>query len=140
MKTGDASSAAVSEGVRRDAPDPDSVMERPDQTGRAFDLLERYLPEPFRRRIPPADRWWRGRAVLLLWALGYPLELAWSFGMTADAELADELRRWMAQLDDARLIADLEASADVRGDGSHIEFASFDGTAQNPSSEAAEVA
>ncbi len=89
------------------------------------DVVDRYLPEPLWRRLPPTVRWWRGRTILLLWALGYPLEMAWSYGISAEGELAIELQGWMAQLEDARLIADLEASADARGDGGHSEFATL---------------
>jgi hypothetical protein len=89
------------------------------------DLVERYLPEPLWRRLPPTDRWWRGRTILLTWALGYPLEMAWSYGISVEGERAAELQGWMAELEDARLIADLEASAEIRGDGGHLEFASL---------------
>jgi hypothetical protein len=86
------------------------------------DLVERYLPEPLWRRLSPMDRWWQGRTILVLWALGYPLELAWSYAISAAGEHATELQAWMADLEDARLIADLESSAEVRGDGSHLTF------------------
>ncbi len=86
------------------------------------DLVERYLPEQLWRRLPSTDRWWRGRTILLLWALGYPLEIAWSYAISAEGEQAAELQSWMPELEDARLIADLEASVAVRGDGGGIEF------------------
>lgn len=43
-----------------------------------YDLVRWYLPRPFVDRIPPQDRSWRGRIILMLWGLGYPLEMAWS--------------------------------------------------------------
>jgi hypothetical protein len=89
------------------------------------ELLEHYLPAPFRLRLPEGEASWRGRTVLLLWALGYPLEMAWSLGMTADAEQASTFEELISRLDDQRLVAQLDASADIRGDGSHIEFLSF---------------
>lgn len=88
-------------------------------------LLERYLPTPFRVRLPESQASWRGRTVLLLWALGYPLEMAWSFGMTADAEQARTFEESISRLDDDRLVAQLDATAAIRGDGSHLEFVSF---------------
>ena len=88
----------------------------------SHDLVERYLPEPLWRRLPVIDRWWRGRMILVLWALGYPLEMAWSYAIHVEGEQATELQAQMAQLPDVRLIADLEATAGARGDGSHLEF------------------
>lgn len=88
-------------------------------------LLRRYLPRTFYERLPVQQRWWRGRAALLLWALGYPLEMAWSLAMTPDDQQGREFERLMARLDDDRLIAQLDSSAATRGDGSHLEFVSF---------------
>lgn len=88
-------------------------------------LLRRYLPAPFLARLPEDQATWRGRLVLLLWALGYPLEMAWSLSMTADDEQARSLKDLIAPLTDERLIAQLEATAETRGDGSHLEFVSF---------------
>lgn len=90
-----------------------------------LDVLKRYLPPAFYERLPHGQAAWRGRTALLLWALGYPLEMAWSTAMTADALHASDFERLMARLDDDRLIAQLDATADVRGDGSHLEFVSF---------------
>jgi len=67
------------------------------------DLLKRYLPDQFLQRLPADKAHWRGRTVLLLWALGYPLEMAWSLGTTADAEQAQMFRELMSRLDDDRL-------------------------------------
>ena len=89
------------------------------------DLFERYLPAHFLARLPMDGRAWRGRTVLLLWALGYPLEMAWSLGMGADRDQAREFEQLMARLDDQRLIVQLDASAEARGDGSHLEFVPF---------------
>jgi hypothetical protein len=89
------------------------------------ELLERYLPAPFRLRLPQGEASWRGRTVLLLWALGYPLEMAWSLGMTADAEQASTFEELMSRLDDRRLVAQLDTTADIRGDGGHLAFVSF---------------
>jgi hypothetical protein len=94
------------------------------------DVVQRYLPGPFFARLPEADRWWRGRAILLTWALGFPLEMAWSYAMSRIDGEADELRELMARLDDLELVAQLEATAELRGDGSHLEFVSLgDGVA-----------
>lgn len=119
----DASRSAVADGSESPR-GPNASRERQD-AAIEDDLVERYLPEPFWRRLPPLDRWWRGRTILLLWALGYPLEMAWSYGISVEGERAAELQGWMAQLEDARLIGDLEATAEIRGDGSHLEFASL---------------
>jgi hypothetical protein len=97
------------------------------------ELLERYLPAPFRLRLPEGDASWRGRTVLLLWALGYPLEMAWSLGMTADVEQASTFEELISRLDDQRLVAQLDASADIRGDGSHLEFVSIGLIKREPS-------
>lgn len=105
-------------GLRRHA---ESKEGRPNED----DVLKRYLPPAFYERLPPSQMSWRGRTALLLWALGYPLEMAWSAAMTADARHASDFERMMARLDDDRLIAQLDATADVRGDGSHLEFVSF---------------
>lgn len=94
-------------------------------TGADGVLVGRYLPAHFVARLPTDGRAWRGRTVLLLWALGYPLEMAWSLGMTADPDQSREFEQLMAQLDDQRLVAQLDASAEARGDGSHLEFVSF---------------
>jgi len=77
-------------------------------------LLERYLPEPFYRRLPEDGRAWRGRTVLLLWGLGYPLEMAWSLGLAEDPEQASVYESAMADLDDARLIGLLAATTEAR--------------------------
>lgn len=88
-------------------------------------LLKKYLPPAFYGRLPHSGASWRGRTALFLWALGYPLEMAWSTAMTRDAQHASDFKRMMARLEDDRLIAQLDATADVRGDGRHLEFVSF---------------
>ncbi len=97
-------------------------------TSPSIDLIERYMPPDFLIRIPPADRAWRGRIILLLWALGYPLAMAWSFGLTDDEGMVAFYRHAIAGLDDDRLVAELEATADVRGDGSEFSFWSLGST------------
>ena len=94
---------------------------RPNDDG----VLKRYLPPAFYARLPHRQASWRGRTALLLWALGYPLEMAWSTAMTGDARHARDFERLMARLDDDRLTAQLDATADVRGDGNLLEFVSF---------------
>ncbi len=59
--------------------------------------------------------------------------MAWSYAVSADGDLAGELQGWMAQLEDARLIGELEATAEIRGDGSHLEFVSVGPVASAPS-------
>ena len=61
----------------------------------------------------------------MLWALGYPLEMAWSFGMTADPAQSRRFKAVVAPLTDERLVAQLDATAARRGDGRHLEFVSF---------------
>jgi hypothetical protein len=39
-------------------------------------VVDHYLPAAFAARLPSAERGWRRRTVLLLWALGYPLDMA----------------------------------------------------------------
>ena len=95
-------------------------------------LVERYLPDPFWRRLPVIDRWWRGRTILVLWALGYPLEMAWSYAIHVEGEQATKLQAQMAQLPDRRLIADLEATTGARGDGSDLEFVTVGSPAPPP--------
>ncbi len=75
------------------------------------DLVERYLPAELMARIPLDDRWWRGRTILVLWAIGHSLREAWTFGMDDTPDQAAFYRDMMSQLDDGRLIGDLEASA-----------------------------
>jgi len=87
--------------------------------------LKRYLPAAFYERLPRAQRAWRGRTALLLWALGYPLEMAWATAMTGDHKHASDFEELMSRLNDERLVAQLDATAKLRGDGSHLEFVSF---------------
>jgi hypothetical protein len=89
------------------------------------DVVRTYLPAHFYARIPRPDRPWRGRIVLTLWGLGYPLEMAWSLGMTSDPDQSAAYRDAVGQLDDQRLVRLLDASAETRGDGHHLEFVSF---------------
>lgn len=56
---------------------------------------------------------------------GYPLEMAWSFGMTADPAQSHRFKAVIAPFTDERLIAQLDATDVTRGDGSHLEFVSF---------------
>ena len=70
------------------------------------------MPQAFYERLPHDGASWRGRTALLLWALGYPLEMAWSMAMTADAQHASDFKLMMARLEDDRLIAQLDATAD----------------------------
>jgi hypothetical protein len=94
-----------------------------------IDLVRRYLPAPLIERIPAEDLPWRGRAILALWVLGCPLPMAWILGMGTDHPWVAELRDGVGRLDDARLVADLEATAAARGDGRAVEFGTFgDGT------------
>lgn len=86
-------------------------------------VLERYLPPLFYERLPVGEDW-RGRLVLCLWALGYPLEMAWSLSMTAEGAHARDLEALISRLEDARLIAQLDATMRIRGDGSNFEFMS----------------
>lgn len=86
------------------------------------DLLGRYLPAAFLRRLPPGEEHWRGRTVLLLWALGYPFELAWVLGMAHDARQAAHYEHAIARLDDQQLIDQLEATWSTRGDASGLSF------------------
>lgn len=101
-----------------------------DRSSADHDLVRRYLPAQFLARIPLPDRSFRGRIVLLLWALGYPIEMAWSFGMTGEAEQVRFYKEALSQLDDERLIGQLDATVAIRGDGSHLEFLSFGGMAE----------
>jgi hypothetical protein len=89
---------------------------------RSPDLVDRYLPAEFAARLPPADRKWRGRTVLLLWALGYPLDMAWCLGMAEEPEQCAYYQLAMAELDDQRLVAQLEATVTSRADGHALAF------------------
>jgi hypothetical protein len=90
------------------------------------ELLQRYLPPEFLTRLPPgAEASRRGRVVLALWAIGYPLEMAWVLGMDPDPAGARHLDETISRLDDQRLVDQLEATRDRRGDGSHLAFVSF---------------
>ena len=60
-----------------------------------------------------------------MWGLGYPLEMAWSVGLADDPEQAAFYESAIADLDDARLIGLLDATARTRGDGSDLEWVSF---------------
>ena len=105
-----------------------TAAKRADSPGRGApgdEWIARYLPAPFYARLPPAERSWRARGVLMLWGLGYPLEMAWSLSMGDDDELNATVRAHASEDDDQRLIALLDATADVRGDDHHLEFASF---------------
>lgn len=87
------------------------------------DVVRRYLPAEFVARIPPADLAWRGRTILLLWVLGYSLQMAWCLGMVDEPEQVRFYRDAMADCDNARLAADLDATAASRGDARHLTFA-----------------
>lgn len=89
------------------------------------DVIAAYLPADFAARLPAADWDWRGRTVLFLWALGYPLEMAWAVGLADDPEQVSFYRESLDRLPDNELAGLLDASADRRGDGSHLTFASF---------------
>lgn len=102
-----------------------SHRHRTDRSGRLDPLLQRYMPPHFGGRLPREGRAWRGRAVLLLWGLGYPFEMAWSLGLSGEADDATELRTSIERLDDARLIELLDATADRRGDASHLMWLAF---------------
>ncbi len=95
---------------------------RPEPGEPATDLVERYLPRDFFVRIRERDRAWRGRIILMLWVVGYPLGMAWSLGLTDDVAMVAFYRDAVSRLDDARLIAALDASVDTRGDGSEFSF------------------
>lgn len=68
---------------------------------------------------------WRGRAILLLWGLGYPFEMAWSLGLADDVDYARDMGAGIGRLDDAQLIDLLDATAERRGDASHLQWVSF---------------
>jgi hypothetical protein len=90
------------------------------------ELLQRYLPPEFLTRLPPGhEASWRSRVILALWAIGYPLEIAWVLGMDDDPAQARHLEETISRLDDQRLAEQLEATRDRRGDGSHLAFVSF---------------
>ena len=86
------------------------------------DLVKTYLPPQFYERLPPGERDWRGRIVLLLWALGYPLATAWTLGLADDPEQVEFYRQTVAALDDERLRADLIATAGARQATSNAGF------------------
>ena len=83
------------------------------------------MPAHFAGRLPHEGTAWRGRAVLLLWGLGYPFEMAWSLGPSGDPDYAHDLKTSIERLDDVRLIDLLDATAEHRGDASHLEWLSF---------------
>lgn len=101
------------------------MTEKPPDMLEVDDVLEHYLPSHFLSRLPTHGRAWRGRTVLLLWRLGYPLEMAWSLGLADDPEQAAFYEATIADLDDARLIGLLNATAEARGDGSDLEWIEF---------------
>lgn len=103
----------------------DRPRHRPVGWGATEPLLRRYLPPDFYARLPRHGQSWRGRTVLLLWGLGYPLEMAWSLGLTGDPEQAASYREVIVDLTDEHLIDLLDATAARRGDGSHLTWASF---------------
>lgn len=79
-----------------------------------IDPLEAYLPASLVALIPPADRWWRVRTVLVLWTVGHSLREAWAFAMNDDPRQVAFYRETMGRIDDRRIIADLEATARER--------------------------
>lgn len=89
------------------------------------DLLRQYLPPEFAARLRPVDGGWRGRTALLLWALGYPLEMAWWLAMTDDPIQSRRYRTAIDRLDDGRLRSLLRATTKARGDGLHLGFVSL---------------
>jgi hypothetical protein len=89
------------------------------------ELLQRYLPPELLTRLPPsAEASWCGRVVLAVWAIRYLLEMAWVRGMDPDPADARHFMETIARLDDQRLVDQLEATRDRRGDGSHLAFVS----------------
>ena len=101
------------------------MTERQDAVTTSDELLRRYLPEQFLCRLPAEGAHWRGRMILLLWSLGYHLEHAWWLGMNVSGDPARAFERQIGRLDDDRLIAQLNATVEARGDDSHLEFVSF---------------
>ena len=100
----------------REQPGPE-VIGLPDDP-----LLRKYLPPKFLVRLPADGRAWRGRMALLLWSLGYRIEHAWWLAVHAEGDDAREFEAMLAGIDDDRLRADLEATAQVRDDGSDVLF------------------
>jgi hypothetical protein len=93
-------------------------------TGSA-DVIDSFLPAEFSVRLPTADRAWRGRIVLFLWALGYPLEMAWSLALTDEPEQVAFYHESLGKLPDEELTALLDATASQRGDGGNLMFATL---------------
>jgi hypothetical protein len=67
------------------------------------DVVLRWLPGEFATRLAPVDLPWRGRIVLWLWATGYPLAMAWTLGVTDDAETVAGYQALLSDLEDAEL-------------------------------------
>ena len=85
-----------------------------------IDPLWRYLPAEFAARLPRKDGFWRGRVALLLWALGYPFEMAWSVAMDRDRATSRRFKASIGRLDDRRLVALLDATEQTRSDAARL--------------------
>jgi hypothetical protein len=88
-------------------------------------LARRYLPPAFATRAPVGPNGWRTRTALVLWALGYPLEMAWAIAMDRHPASSRRFRSSVSRLDDARLVDLLDATTEARGDGRELSFVAF---------------
>ena len=79
-----------------------------------IDPLEAYLPRYLVSIIPPDERWWRVRTVLVFWTVGHSLREAWAFAMNDDPRQVAFYRETMGRIDDRRIMGDLEATAHER--------------------------
>lgn len=67
------------------------------------DPILRWLPTDIAARLRPPERTWRGRLVLWLWAIGYPLPMAVHLATTDDRAALANYRAMLAALDDETL-------------------------------------
>ena len=90
-------------------------MTEPDRTADAGPhpalayVVDAYLPPVLWERLPPTERGWRGRVILVLWAAGYRLEHAYSLAMTDDPGHVADFRHLVDRVDDAVLAASFDA-------------------------------
>ena len=78
------------------------------------DLIACHLPSALLAAIPAEDRWWRGRATLVLWSIGNPLRMAWALASDPDPAQVEVYRYAMSQLADDQLETLLAESVEHR--------------------------
>ena len=87
-----------------------------------MDPLARFLPPEFAARLPSGAEAWRARVALLLWCLGYPLDMAWSVAMDQSDGTSTMFRTSIARVADDELEELLDATRTSRIDTRHLSF------------------